>query len=110
MAVVPAPASSAFSREGLPVEYLDVFSTAMNRNIRVQLLTVVTLAFCGLLDGAVLIETVFGWPGLGQYLTVSLMNADMNPVVGATLLIGLIYVGLNLLADVLYRVMDPRVR
>jgi len=58
----------------------------------------------------VVTETVFSWPGLGQYLTVSLMNADMNPVVGATLLIGLIYVGLNLLADVLYRVMDPRVR
>ncbi len=38
------------------------------------------------------------------------MNADMNPVVGATLLIGFIYVALNLLADVLYRVMDPRVR
>jgi peptide/nickel transport system permease protein len=38
------------------------------------------------------------------------MNADMNPVVGATLLIGVIYVGLNLLADILYKVLDPRVR
>ncbi|OOG69031.1 ABC transporter permease [Sinorhizobium sp. A49] len=76
----------------------------------VQLVTVLALTYAGLLEGAVVTETVFSWPGLGQYLTVSLMNADMNPVVGATLLIGLIYVGLNLIADLLYRVLDPRVR
>lgn len=75
-----------------------------------RLITVLALTYAGLLEGAVVTETVFSWPGLGQYLTVSLMNADMNPVVGATLLIGFIYVALNLLADVLYRVMDPRVR
>jgi peptide/nickel transport system permease protein len=78
--------------------------------VAVQLVTVLALTYAGLLEGAVVTETVFSWPGLGQYLTVSLMNADMNPVVGATLLIGLIYVGLNLLADLLYRVLDPRVR
>ena len=78
--------------------------------VAVQLVTVIALTYAGLLEGAVVTETVFAWPGLGQYLTVSLMNADMNPVVGATLLIGVIYVGLNLLADVLYRVFDPRVR
>lgn len=78
--------------------------------VAVQLVTVLALTYAGLLEGAVVTETVFAWPGLGQYLTVSLMNADMNPVVGATLLIGLIYVGLNLIADLLYRVLDPRVR
>lgn len=78
--------------------------------VAVQLITVIALTYAGLLEGAVVTETVFAWPGLGQYLTISLMNADMNPVVGATLLIGLIYVGLNLLADVLYRVFDPRVQ
>ncbi|MEJ5021803.1 ABC transporter permease [Ochrobactrum vermis] len=78
--------------------------------VAVQLVTVLALTYAGLLEGAVVTETVFSWPGLGQYLTVSLMNADMNPVVGATLLIGVIYVGLNLLADILYKVMDPRVR
>lgn len=77
--------------------------------VAVQLITVIALTYAGLLEGAVVTETVFAWPGLGQYLTISLMNADMNPVVGATLLIGLIYVGLNLLADILYRVCDPRV-
>jgi peptide/nickel transport system permease protein len=78
--------------------------------VAVQLITVLALTYAGLLEGAVVTETVFSWPGLGQYLTVSLMNADMNPVVGATLLIGVIYVGLNLLADILYKVLDPRVR
>jgi peptide/nickel transport system permease protein len=79
-------------------------------NVGVQLVTVMALTYAGLLEGAVVTETVFSWPGLGQYLTVSLMNADMNPVIGATLLVGLVYVGLNLLADALYRQLDPRVR
>ncbi|WP_404287146.1 ABC transporter permease [Microvirga sp. RSM25] len=79
-------------------------------NVGVQLVTVLALTYAGLLEGAVVTETVFSWPGLGQYLTVSLMNADMNPVIGATLLVGLVYVGLNLLADALYRQLDPRIR
>jgi peptide/nickel transport system permease protein len=53
---------------------------------------------------------VFSWPGIGLYLTVSLLNADMNAVLGATMVIGFVYVGLNLLADIAYRVLDPRVR
>ena len=78
-------------------------------NVLVPLVTVLFLTYAGLLEGAVLTETIFAWPGLGQYLTVSLLNADMNAVLGATLVVGLIYVVLNLLADFLYRVMDPRV-
>ncbi len=79
-------------------------------NIWVQLITVLALTYAGLLEGAVVTETVFSWPGLGQYLTISLLNADMNAVLGATLVIGMIYLVLNLLADILYRMMDPRVR
>lgn len=78
--------------------------------VSVQLVTVMALTYAGLLEGAVVTETVFSWPGIGQYLTTSLMNADMNPVIGTTLLIGIIYVGLNLLADLLYRMLDPRVK
>ncbi|MBE9605909.1 ABC transporter permease [Acetobacteraceae bacterium H6797] len=80
------------------------------RNISVPLVTVLTLTYAGLLEGAVLTETIFSWPGLGQYLTVSLLNADMNAVLGATLVVGLIYVILNLFADLCYRLLDPRVR
>ncbi len=79
-------------------------------NILVRLLTVVVLTYAGLLEGAVLTETIFSWPGLGQYLTGSLLNADMNAVLGATLVVGLTYVVLNLVSDLMYRVLDPRVR
>jgi peptide/nickel transport system permease protein len=80
------------------------------RNILVQLLTIVALAYGGLLEGAVLIETVFAWPGFGQYLTSSLLLGDMNAVMGCVLLIGIIFVTLNLIADALYQVFDPRTR
>ncbi len=79
-------------------------------NIAVGLVTVLALAYASLLEGAVLTETVFTWPGLGLYLTTSLLNADMNAVLGATLVIGCVYVGLNLLADLAYRLLDPRVK
>ena len=79
-------------------------------NIAVPLITVLALAYAGLLEGAVLTEVIFSWPGIGQYLTVSLLNADMNAVLGATLVIGCVYVGLNMLADLAYRLFDPRVR
>ncbi len=77
-------------------------------NIAVRLLTVLALTYAGLLEGAVVTETVFSWPGLGQYLTVSLLSADMNAVLGATLVIGVAYLLLNLSADLLYRLLDPR--
>lgn len=80
------------------------------RNILVPLLTVVALAYGSLLEGAVLIETVFAWPGFGQYLTSSLMLGDMNAVMGCVLLIGLIFMALNLITDALYKVFDPRTR
>jgi len=78
-------------------------------NIAVRLVTVLALAYAGLLEGAVITETVFSWPGLGLYLTISLLNADMNAVLGATLVVGLVYLILNLLSDVAYRLLDPRV-
>ena len=80
------------------------------RNAAVPLVTVVALSYASLLEGSVLTETVFAWPGLGQYLTNSLQNADMNAVLGGTLVIGAIFVGLNLLSDLLYTLLDPRVR
>ena len=80
------------------------------RNIRVQLVTIVALAYGGLLEGAVLIETVFSWPGFGGYLTSNLMMGDMNAVMACTLLVGVLFIALNILSDILYRVFDPRTR
>ena len=80
------------------------------RNAMVPLVTVIALSYAGLLEGSVLTETVFAWPGLGLYITNSLQNADMNAVLGGTIIVGSIFVGLNLLSDLLYRLLDPRTR
>ncbi len=80
------------------------------RNAMVPLVTVIALSYAGLLEGSVLTETVFAWPGLGLYITNSLQNADMNAVLGGTLVVGTVFVGLNLLSDLLYRLLDPRTR
>ena len=79
-------------------------------NVRVQLITVIALSYGGLLEGSVLTETVFAWPGLGQYITNSLFAADMDAVLGGTLVVGALFVGLNMLSDLLYRLFDPRAR
>jgi len=80
------------------------------RNAAVPLTTVVALSYAGLLEGSVLTETVFSWPGLGLYITNSLQNADMNAVLGGTIVVGTVFIGLNLLSDLLYRTLDPRTR
>ncbi|MCC2688280.1 MAG: peptide transporter permease [Rhizobiaceae bacterium] len=80
------------------------------RNAAVPLVTVIALSYAGLLEGSVLTETVFSWPGLGLYITNSLQNADMNAVLGGTIVIGSIFIGINLLSDLLYRMLDPRTR
>jgi peptide/nickel transport system permease protein len=80
------------------------------RNAAVPLVTVIALSYAGLLEGSVLTETVFSWPGIGLYITNSLQNADMNAVLGGTIVIGTVFVGINLISDLLYRILDPRTR
>lgn len=79
-------------------------------NIAVPLTTVIALSYANLLEGSVLTETVFAWPGLGLYITNSLLSADMKAVLGGTLVVGTVFIGLNLLSDLLYRLLDPRAR
>ena len=78
------------------------------RNISIQLVTVIALAYANLLEGSVLTEIIFAWPGLGQYITTSLLANDMNSVLGGTIVIGTIFVGINIFSDLLYRFFDPR--
>ncbi|WP_246149753.1 ABC transporter permease [Tritonibacter litoralis] len=80
------------------------------RNIRVQLITVIALSYANLLEGSVLTEIVFSWPGIGSYITTALLSADMNAVLGGTVVVGLIFVCLNILSDLLYRLFDPRAK
>ena len=78
------------------------------RNAAVPLITVIALSYASLLEGSVLTETIFSWPGLGLYITNSLQNADMNAVLGGTIIIGAVFIGINVLSDILYRLLDPR--
>ena len=94
--------------KGMP-EYKVIWGHAF-RNVLVQLITIIGLTYASLLEGSVLTETVFSWPGIGQYITNSLFNNDMNAVLGGTIVVGVCFVGINMLSDLLYRLVDPRVR
>ena len=80
------------------------------KNVMVPLITVIALSYASLLEGAVLTETIFAWPGLGSYITDALLVADMPAVLGGTVVVGVAYIGLNMFSDLLYRVFDPRAR
>jgi peptide/nickel transport system permease protein len=72
------------------------------------LLTVLALTYANLLQGAVLVETVFARPGIGRYLTTALFAADIPAILGSTLVIGACFVLINGITDLLVRLLDPR--
>jgi len=94
--------------KGLP-EWQVIWGHAF-RNVLVQLITIIGLTYASLLEGSVLTETIFSWPGIGLYITNSLFNNDMNAVLGGTIVVGVCFVGINMLSDLLYKLVDPRVR
>ena len=73
-------------------------------------LTVIGLYFGWLLGGTVLVETVFDWPGLGLYATKAIVSQDFMPVMGVTMAIGVVFVVVNLLVDLAYGLVNPKVR
>lgn len=79
-------------------------------NIKVPLTTVIALSYAGLLEGSVLTEIIFSWPGIGSYITTALLSADMSAVLGGTVVVGLVFVCLNIFSDLLYKVFDPRAK
>jgi len=80
------------------------------RGIAVQLVTVIVLVFAYQLEGSVLVETIFAWPGFGRYMVTAMIAGDMNAMLACVLLVGVIFIGLNLASDILYRQLDPRTR
>jgi len=79
-------------------------------NIKVPLITVIALSYANLLEGSVLTEIIFAWPGIGSYITTALLSADMNAVLGGTVVVGLLFVCLNIFSDLLYKFFDPRAK
>jgi ABC-type dipeptide/oligopeptide/nickel transport system permease component len=80
------------------------------RNTLVALVTVLGLEIGYLLAGAVYVETVFAWPGIGFMMVNAILTRDFPLVQGGVLLIATVYVAINLATDLLYAVVDPRVR
>lgn len=80
------------------------------KNALPSVLTTIGLTFGSLLSGAVLTETIFGWPGLGRYATTSINTLDLPAVMGVTLLAAFIYPIVNTVVDIGYGFVDPRVR
>ena len=80
------------------------------RNSLIPIVTVVGLQFGAVLTGAVITETIFAWPGVGRLLIQSITFRDYPLVQGCILLIAVTYVAMNLLTDVLYGLLDPRIR
>ncbi len=80
------------------------------RNALLPTVTVIGLTFGSLLQGAVLTETIFSWPGIGRYATNSVTSVDVPAVLGVTLVAAVIYSAVNLFVDVLYAYLDPQIR
>jgi len=79
-------------------------------NALIPVVTVVGLAYGDLLTGVILIETVFGWPGIGHYAYSAAIYADFPAIIGVTLVFGIIYTLVNLGVDLVYAALDPRIR
>jgi peptide/nickel transport system permease protein len=80
------------------------------RNASIPVVTVAALEIANLLAGAVIVETVFAWPGLGQLTVQAIAARDFMLVQGVVLLGAVTAIALNLVADVLYSIIDPRIR
>ena len=80
------------------------------RNALIPTVTTIGVTFGSLLAGAVLTETIFSWPGLGRYATNSAINLDFPAVMGVALLAALVYTSANLIVDIGYHWLDPRIR
>jgi peptide/nickel transport system permease protein len=87
-----------------------VIVTYAFRNAMLPVITTLGMVFSFLLGANVLVEKVFAWPGIGSYAVEALLASDFAPVQGFVLTMAVMYVALNLLIDVLYGVIDPRVR
>jgi peptide/nickel transport system permease protein len=80
------------------------------RNAAIPIVTIAALEIANLLAGAVIVETVFAWPGMGQLAVQSIQARDFLVVQAVVLLVSITYVALNFVADVLYGVIDPRIK
>lgn len=80
------------------------------KNALIPIVTVIGMELGGLFSGSVLVETIFAWPGVGKYIVDGINNSDYAVVQGGCVLVAVIAVGMNLVVDLLYGLLDPRIR
>lgn len=93
---------------GIP--YRVIVTKYVLRNALIATVTIVSLEFGWLLAGAVLVETIFDWPGMGLYAVESSLRLDFQPIMGITIVYGIVFSLINILTDMAYGVLDPRIR
>ncbi|MEM4766979.1 MAG: ABC transporter permease, partial [Ignisphaera sp.] len=80
------------------------------KNALIPVITILALEIGYILSGAIVIETVFSWPGIGLYAVNAINSLDYPVIMGITLLIGLVFIFINFVTDIAYAIIDPRVR
>jgi len=88
----------------------EILGSDVLRNVATRVLTALGIVFGFLLGGSILVERIFDWPGIGLYAWNAVTTTDFNAIQGYILTVGVIYVLLNLAVDLLYGVVDPRIR
>ena len=90
-------------------EFVVIFKHGL-KNLLIPLITIVASDFGSYLSGAVLTESVFGWPGVGRFALNAIMKRDFPAIQGTVLFMALIFVTINIVVDILYMWVDPRVK
>ncbi len=87
-----------------------IINKYMLKNAFITILSIIGMQFGSLIGNAFLVETVFGWPGMASYSIAGLMYKDYNAIIGVTMVIGIIFAIINLVVDLIYSILDPRIR
>jgi peptide/nickel transport system permease protein len=106
--IIDAPFVKTAQAKGikeLKIQLVHVF-----RNALIPITTVIGLEFASYLNGAVLTETIFGWDGIGRFTVEGIIKRDYPVIMGCVITGTLVFIGINLLVDILYHYLDPRVR
>lgn len=80
------------------------------RNAFIATFTIISLNFSWLMGGAILVETIFDWEGAGLYIVNASKNSDLQPIMSSAILYGIVVILLNILTDIVYSILDPRIR
>ncbi len=94
----------------LGIPYRVIISKYVLRNALIAVITIIALEFGWLMAGAVLVETIFDWPGVGLYAVESSLRLDFQPIMGITIIYGVVFSLINIITDMAYGILDPRIR